>query len=144
MKSARMAFVLFEIQFTVKCFVCKAFLLRILDIMPVEWIFHIIFQRFIISVHVWERNQTDPYFIKEFFHFIKFIQLPAAFVGPAVFSCHFQKKFRQKSLSSINSSHTEDHLCPGANFQHLDHSFVMTVSNHAKLAKAAVASCYFP
>ena len=57
MKSARMALVLFEIQFTVKCFVCKAFLLRILDIMPVEWIFHIIFQRFIISVHVWERNQ---------------------------------------------------------------------------------------
>ena len=29
MKSARMALVLFEIQFTVKCFVCKAFLLRI-------------------------------------------------------------------------------------------------------------------
>ena len=62
----------------------------------------------------------------------------------AVFSCHFQKKFRQKSLSSINSSHTEDHLCAGANFQHWDHSLVMTVSNHAKLAKAAVASSYFP
>lgn len=50
-------FVPFEIQFTVKCFVCKAFLLKILDIMPEEWILHIIFQLFIISAHVWERNQ---------------------------------------------------------------------------------------
>ena len=57
MKSARMALVPFEIQFTVKCFVCKAFLLKILDIMPEEWILHIIFQLFIISAHVWERNQ---------------------------------------------------------------------------------------
>mgnify|MGYP000402924146 FL=1 len=50
MKSARMALVPFEIQFTVKCFVCKAFLLKILDIMPEEWILHIIFQLFIISL----------------------------------------------------------------------------------------------
>ena len=64
----------------------------------------------LISIRIQKGKKTDPDLVQQFFHLLKFFQLPAAFISPAVLFCHLNQKPGKQVLGSVNSSHAKNHL----------------------------------